>query len=221
MTTRELLREPPFECPECGDDYHRLGRHWGSTCDSVLSAHQRSVLAGLALSGSTVDDGSIIVQTTKRALIEWTVDELDWLAGTLTRIDDGDAEHAAVYRLQTPKHWGVERYEGWSSDGPPAENELDATAARVWWAYAGGLEWHGKYDSQRTATISAEADDRAAWLLRVLGTAGVDATRTGKRVQWHGEQLREWLEWIGEAVPGAEYKWAATREEYERLRSSV
>jgi len=208
VTTRDTLRGPPFECPECGEAYVRLGRHWGSTCDPALSEHQRSVLAGLALSGSTVDGGSVIVQTTTRPLIEWTVEQLGWLAGTLTRVEDDTDNREPIYRLSTPKHWGVERYEGWSSNGPPAEYELDATAARVWWAYAGGLEWHGEYDSQRTATISAEADDRAAWVLRVLETAGVDATRVGKRVQWHGDQLREWLEWIGKPAPGAEHKWA-------------
>lgn len=214
MVTPEYLREPPFECPECGDEYQRLGRHWGSSCDPMLSSHQRSVLAGLALSGSTIDDGSIIIQTTTRPLIEWTADQLGWLAGSLARIEDVSDNREPIYRLTTPKHWGVERYEGWSSDGPPAEYELDATTARIWWGYAGGLQWQGDYDSQRTATFSALDDDRADWIQRVLADAGIDATRAGKRVQWHGDQLWGWLDWIGERVPGAEYKWAERRLAY-------
>jgi len=41
--------------------------------------------------------------------------------------------------------------------------------------------------------------------------------RFGKRVQWHGQQQRDWLDWIGDPVPGAEHKWA-TRVEYRALR---
>ncbi|MDL0133540.1 hypothetical protein [Halobacterium salinarum] len=215
MTERETLRGPPHTCPMCGSEYDRLGRHWGSTCEPALSDHQRSVLAGLALSGCTVDDGSIIVQTTTRPLIEWTADQLGWLAGTLTRVNDDNSNRDPIYRLTTPTHWGVEQYEGWSSSGPPADYELDATAARVWWAYAGGLQWQGVYDSQRTATFSALDDDRADWIQRVLETAGVDATRVGKRVQWHGEQVREWFGGIGERVPGAAHKWAERRLAYQ------
>lgn len=67
----------------------------------------------------------------------------------------------------------------------------------------------------RSVDTWALDDDRADWILRVLADVGVNATRAGKRVQWHGEQLRAWLDWIGEPVLGAEHKWATSRDEYQ------
>lgn len=218
MTDREAIREPPFECPECGSEYARLGQHWAmGDCDPVVSGDQHAVLQGLLLAGAHATDGAVIGQTSSQQLAEWTTRELGWLAGRLTRVRFDEPEKSPIYRLRTPSHWAVETYEDWT-DSPPSEYELSPRAGRVWWAYAGGLQWHGDYNSQRTAAISALDDGRADWILRVLADVGVDATRAGKRVQWHGEQLREWLAWIGDPVPGAEYKWASSPVTYQAAR---
>jgi len=214
-------------CPECDDEYERVASHWArSACGyPEISAEQRAVLDGLVLGGANVDLGGgsncrLLASTVSSELAEWTAEQLGWLHHG-TRTDHSDAaEHQDLYRVRTPAHPAINRYERWG-DGdsrvPPEDYELTPLAGRVWWAYAGGLEWHGKYDSQRTATISALDDDRAAWVQRVLATTGVDATRAGKRIQWHGEQLREWLTRIGDPVPGVEHKWA-TQVEYQALR---
>jgi ribosomal protein S27AE len=213
-------------CPACGDAYERVASHWSNSACGYpqISVRQRAVLDGLVLGGANVDgQGSnrhLLASTTSESLAEWTADQLDWLHhGTRTDHDDA-ADHQDVCRVRTPAHPAINRYERWG-DGetraPPDDYELTPLAGRVWWAYAGGLQWQGDYDSQRTATISALDDDRGAWVQRVLATAGIDATRTGKRVQWHGQQLRDWLDWIGDPVPGAEHKWA-TRVEYRALR---
>jgi len=213
-------------CPACSDEYSRVASHWSNSACGYpeISVGQRAVLDGLMLGGANVDgQGSnrhLLASTTSALLAEWTADQLDWLHHG-TRTSHGDAgDHQDVYRVRTPAHPSINRYERWG-DGetraPPDNYGLTRLAGRVWWAYAGGLQWQGEYNSQRTATISALDDDRAAWVQRVLLTAGIDATRAGKRVQWHGQQLRDWLDWIGDPVPGAEHKWA-TRVEYRALR---
>lgn len=215
-------------CPECGDEKERVAQHWAmSACGyPEVSADQRAVLDGLMLGGANVNgQGSnrhLLVSTTSEQLAEWTTELLDWLHHGTRVVRSDVAEHRNVYRVRTPAHPAINRYERWGGDGqgraPPADYSLSPLAGRIWWAYAGGLEWHGEYDSQRTATISALDDDRAGWVQRVLATAGVDATRVGKRVQWHGEQLREWLAWIGEPVPGVEHKWVDSIATYRTLR---
>lgn len=216
MTTRETLRGPPFPCPDCGDEYHRLGRHWTSgACDPVLAGNIRQIVEGLALAGVSVDRGAVRVQSRHRALIEWTADQLDWLATTFTRVT---TDETTVYELASPRHHALERYESWSSDGPPADYRPTALTARVWWAYAGGLQWHGPYDSQRVATISARADDRAAWIRRVLAGCDIETTRVQQRVQWTGPAVGAWLDWIGDPVPGVAYKWADSFITYRALR---
>jgi len=212
-------------CPGCGDAYERAASHWSNSACGYpeISAEQRAVLDGLMLGGANVDgQGSnrhLLASTTSPLLAEWTAEQLDWLHHG-TRTDHGAGDHQDVYRVRTPAHPAINRYERWG-DGetraPPDNYDLTPLAGRVWWAYAGGLQWQGEYNSQRTATISALNDDRGAWVQHILSTAGIDATRVGKRVQWHGQQLRDWLDWIGDPVPGAEHKWA-TRVEYRALR---
>jgi len=215
-------------CPACGDAYERVASHWSrSGCGYPdITVEQRAVLDGLMLGGANVDgQGSnrhLLASTTSPLLAEWTADQLDWLHHGTRVVDDDAGDHQDVYRVRTPAHPAINRYERWG-DGetraPPEDFDLSPLAGRVWWAYAGGLQWQGEYDSQRTATISALDDNRAAWVQRVLSTAGIDATRTGKRVQWHGQQLRDWIDWIGDPVPGAEHKWA-NRVEYRALREN-
>lgn len=53
MNERETLRGPPFECPDCRNDYARLGQHWTmGDCDPALSADQHAVLEGVVLGGA-------------------------------------------------------------------------------------------------------------------------------------------------------------------------
>ncbi|WP_188976805.1 hypothetical protein [Halocalculus aciditolerans] len=191
-----------------------------SGCDPVLSGEQRAVVEGVVLAGAHVSDrGGLIIQTVRRDLAEWTVDALGWLAGSLTRVTDDNPMHQPMYRLETPTHWQLERYEDWTGGrGPPVEYELSSRAGRVWWAHGGHLEFadDGAY---RIGRISAEADPKAVWVVRLLGDVGVDADRWHNYVQLTSDDLDNWLAWIGDPVPGVEHKWATSREEYERLRS--
>lgn len=204
-------------CPECDEQKERVAQHWAmSACGyPEISREQREVLDGLMLAGATVtgngNNRHLTIGTTSEALAEWTADQLGWLHHG-TRVEQGDSNRNDVFRVRTPAHPACNRYERWGDGGegraPPDDFQLTARAGRAWWAYAGGLQWSGEYDSQRTATISALDDSRARWVQRVLATAEIDVTRVGKRIQWHGQQVRDWLTFIGSPVPGAEYKWA-------------
>lgn len=212
-------------CPECGDRKERISQHWAmSSCGyPEIVREQREILDGLMLAGATVagtgNNRHLRIGTTSKDLAGWTAEQLGWLHhGTRVEADDGNRED--MYRIRTPAHPACNRYERWGDDGraPPDDYQLTARTGRVWWAYAGGLQWPGEYDSQRTATISALDDSRARWIQRVLATVAIDATRAGKRVQWHGQQIRDWLTFIGDAVPGAAHKWATTIVEYRTIR---
>jgi hypothetical protein len=215
-------------CPECGDEYERIASHWSnSTCGyPEITEDQRAALDGLMLGGSNVDgQGSnrhLLASTVSSPLAEWTAEQLDWLHHG-TRVVHGDADNQDVYRVRTAAHPAINRYERWG-DGetraPPDDYDLTPLAGRVWYAFAGGLQWHGDYDSQRTATFSALKDSRAAWIIDVLGAVGFAPTRAGKRVQLRPTETTRLLGWIGDPVPGAVYKWADSLIEYQTLREN-
>lgn len=213
-------------CPVCNQEKERVAQHWAqSKCGyPEIDDELRSILDGLALSGATVTGHGtnryLTIGTTNKTLASWTSESLQWLHHG-TRIESQAEQHNDVYQVRTPSHPACNQYEQWEVPGdrggkyPPRPYQLTPLTGRVWWAYAGGLQWQGEYDSQRTATFSALHDERAAAIQRVLSTAGIDATHVGKRVQWHGDQLHSWLSWIGHPVPGVEHKWASTRNEYD------
>lgn len=220
------------ECPECGGEYERLASHWthpGVDCEApALDDAQRDVVEGLLLAGGTVagngPNSYVEIGTTNDALAEWTASELGWLCQSVRETHSDDPDREPVHRVRTVAHAGLNLYEQWErqpdSEGrrPPAGYLLRPGVGRVWWAYAGGLEWAGPYDSQRRGAFSAVYDDRAEWMQRLLEDAGFDTARVDRGVRLEPRVLDAWLEWIGSAVPGAEYKWASSLVEYHTPR---
>lgn len=212
-------------CPVCGEHKQRIAQHWAlSGCGyPSVPADQRAVLDGIVLAGATVaGNGSnrhLTIGTTSESLAEWTADALGWLChGVRTESFAGDRED--VYRVRTPAHPSINRYERWAHVGdnsgrvPPETFRLGPAAARIWWAFAGGIEW-GEYDSQRQGIISAADTEKQRWIVRVLEDAGFDPTPVDRRVKLPPSDLDDWLSWAGDPVPGVGHKWAQTIAEYD------
>jgi hypothetical protein len=52
----------------------------------------------------------------------------------------------------------------------------------------------------------------------LLESVGLDPTRAGRRVQLPPKQTTAWLDWIGDPVPGVDYRWAVDIEEYRETK---
>lgn len=206
-------------CPECNEEKDRISQHWAksSRCSyPEIPDDLRAVLDGLILAGATIaGNGSnrhLTIGTTNFDLADWTASELAWLHHGTRETETDDGSRDCVYRVRTPAHPGLNRYERWprapESRGriPPDRFDLNPRAARVWHAFAGSLLFR-EYDSQRSATFSAKYDDRAEWIQRVFADAEFDSTRAGKRVQLPSTETTRWLSWIGSPVSGVEHKW--------------
>lgn len=215
-------------CPNGCGTYQRLSRHWsGPNCAfPTLEARQREVVEGLLLAGATIAGNGpnkhLVVGTTNATLAEWLADELDWLTHSI-RERDGDGNRHLEYRVRTHAHVTLSRYESWTevNRAPPADYTLTPPVARVWYALAGGLQWHGEYDSQRGLTFSALEADRSAWITRLLAGVGLEPTQVDRRVQLPPTKADRFLKWIGDPVPGVEYKWAPTRRSYDAMKQAV
>jgi len=215
-------------CPNCGEWKERLAGHWRFCGYPMLSANQRAVLRGLMLAGATVGGNGknryVTIGTTHPQLAEWAADKLDWLCHSV-REEPEYGERETVHRIRTAAHPQCNRYERWrklpgnSGREPPEDLVLERTTARVWWAFAGGLQWSGPYDSQVTGAFSARRDERAEAYQRALSEVGYGATRAGKRVQLPPSEIKRWLGWIGDAVPGVEHKWQTDKAVYKTLRT--
>ncbi|HET7323982.1 MAG TPA: hypothetical protein VFJ06_06605 [Halococcus sp.] len=231
---RELVRRG--NCPTCNSDYQRLAQHWSGSCTPpALANEQRKLIAGLLLGdgfvGGSGENKHFQLSTRWRPLVEWLFDELGWLAMKIVRwdhLDDGHPPPAQRYIVRTHAHSALTRFRAWyDAEGNrrfPAPEDLPGgrltpRSGRAWHATAGGLLWSNpEYATTRQAWFSAAVDERATRVRALLKSVGLEPTRAGKRVQLSPKQTTAWLEWIGDPVPGVEYKWAATHEEYRDLK---
>lgn len=216
---------PPYACPDCGENYQRLSQHWAmsSECSPPpLSDEQMAALAGLRLAGAETYGASDSVRpkfrvvTASRPRAIWWHEQLGWLSAGV-RVDRADREEREdTVQLTTHAHHDLSRLD-WEL--PPSELSLTPLMARAWLSHSGGISFGSGSDSPR---LSWGHED-AAWRERVAGllrAAGFDARVTDDRVLLTVESTHAFQEYAGEPVPGAEHKWAATREEYERLIDS-
>lgn len=219
-----------FECQKCSrEGFKRLSTHWaGPKCNfPVLQQHLSETLEGLVLAGAKIGGNSgnkhLATGSVYEEFITWIADNLDWLAHSIRRRSyTGDRNEQ--YYVRTHAHPTITRYTEWVASGarkPPETLELSKRTARTWYASAGGLEWHGSDNNQRSVAFSSLRKARATWILQILENTGFDAKRVGKRVQLRPRETQRWLDWIGEPVPGVAHKWAATKSEYDRILSGT
>ena len=126
-------------------------------------------------------------------------------------------------RAETRNDSSTESSENSHRDIPAPENlpagRLTQRAGRAWHAVAGGISWGDpEYATTRQARFSAQDETRAARIMKLFESIGLCPVRVGRIVQLSPKQITAWLDWIGEPVPGVEYKWAATHDEYTNLK---
>jgi len=225
MSNRTRIADGTRICPTCDRERERLSRHWSSALCSTptVSDRQHELITGLLLGNGSVqgngENKHFQISTRWRPFADWIFNELDWLSHSIVRIDPDRMDHGHRYVVRTHAHSALTRYRScYDGDGKhlpsPESIPFSSRVGRAWWATAGGLQWHGEYATQRTGTISAEADDRAQRVVALFEAVGLEPTRAGARVQLPPKQVTGWLDWIDDPVPGIEYKWAATEDEY-------
>jgi hypothetical protein len=72
--------------------------------------------------------------------------------------------------------------------------------------------------SRPRITYSAVDDARRERIAKLLGEIDVEVRAQAERVAVVSGDVDAYLEWLGEPVPGVEYKWATDRETYEARR---
>lgn len=232
-------------CPGCGEKFVKLGVHWArSGCDyPVPSESIDEVLTGLYMGdGSLAAHGSdnpyMRWNNTNKPFLELLDEKLGWLT-TGVRLKK-DAQQAANERLSRNPDWKMDagnfdaiygtrtrrlpyfrKYESWTSSGQkryPEELELTPTVAKYWYVSDGTVNWMRSY-SARVVFACQNERDRPEFICNLFRQAGFEANQNLHMFYLSVEDSKRFLSWIGQSVPGFEYKWELTsRKRYERLR---
>lgn len=199
-------------CPSCNQDYDRLAQHWAmSYCDRPsIDDHLESVLTGLLLGDGYINEQKtnqhrLVVTSMSKRFLDHLHNEWAWLFCDpyLYRSEQND-----YYRTHTISHSYFTEMREWYSGGEkkfPDDLNLDATATKYWYAGDGTLSTQNTNPFARISTRNES--DRGDWL---VGLLPFDATFSSNYINIPTNQTPEFLDWLGEPLPGYEYKWNET-----------
>lgn len=227
-------------CHQCGSNYDRVGYHWSNgSCDyPEIPDDKEALVLGLMLGDGTLrthtSDPFVQTYMINEPFLHWIDDELEWLStgvslyrtaersASLSR-DNGhptadEADYHDVHVMQTRTMPQFQRYKSWYSNSErkrfPDGITLNPIEAKVWYACDGSLNWDRRYPNSRphaTIGVRSEMDDIGKVLSMFSdSTLGIEPRVDENTIRFSVDETAEFLDWMGAAPPGFEYKWTET-----------
>lgn len=233
-------------CPSCGNDYQRIGTHWTmSSCEHPpISEYKKELLTGLLMGDGCIDGpegGNSRMQVFNISIrfLEWLSDELGWLTTSISmkRTAEETARNARetlgretsvedahdYYCLSIRTHPWFDTLRAWYGDGGkafPTDLEPSPNLFKMWYVSDWCVHWNNANPSLQVD--SANEQERPEAIENVLDTAGFEVTQSGKNFRLLTADTERFLDYIGDPVPGIEYKWEVDdRARYDSLKDEV
>lgn len=233
------------KCPNCGDFYESMANHWGHSCDYPdIPGDKWDLMVGLLLGDASVagadydetNHPNLRVYSSNETFLEWLDDELGVFSTGVYLNDTGkdrlkrnqksgwdtreEAEYKDMYRVQTRSMPCFRDLREWYDDGQksfPKDLSLNRLRAKMWYVSDGGLNWDRGDNAAYAAIASVNEGKNPRVLKSLFEEQGFNPTFTHPRLRFNGE-TEKFLDWLGEPVPGFEYKWETeNRDRYDRL----
>lgn len=229
------LDEDSIVCPNCDTRYNYISNHWNKCGEPELSEYKKSLLKGMLLSDGTVNSsGGFTAYSSNREFIEWFSGELEFMAYPSILNDSGDDRHKRnmksgfdtrknveykdVYAVSIPKHSFTEQLRKWYKSGEkkiPDDLSADKTLVKMWYCCDGGLHWSGNNAYTEIRPLSFDNDAVKDILDQLSFNYSIQSDGT---TCFYGD-TENFLEYLGTAPSGMEYKWETkSRERYKRLK---
>lgn len=228
------------KCPHCGDWFQNIGQHWSlaSTCDHLpIEGKKWEILLGLWIGDGYIcasnKNAYMKIGMINRTFIEHIWEELGWLATDVKEkieapeqaTDDIEAINTHdYYVIQTRCHpaFNVLLDHQNKHDGAfPKNLSASPMLLKMWYVSDGGLDWNRKSDNSQVRFTSRNESGRPEAIMNLMDSAGFDITNGDKGYNFRvpTNQTHDFFNYIGEAPPGFEYKWAyENRYRYQRLK---
>ncbi len=221
------------ECHVCGNSFTYLGNHWKgeNKCSYPnLTDRQYQITTGLLLGDANCSRSGtnphIDVKNTNRKFLEWVNEEYGIISNgiSLSRTAEDSARSLQntispntvaegcndVYRLTTRSHPEFEEFREWYETGEkrfPEDLILTPLIVKVWYVCDGSL-WMNEGCTGRVSISSVNESDRCEFLIQLFENKGFSPTYTGDHIFFGTDESFDILHWMGEPIPGFEYKWA-------------
>jgi len=244
IKTRQHYGDKQKQCPDCGGWFEILGRHWGlSTCDySPISNKKYNMIAGLMIGDGSItrsqNTNSMSVTNTNLSFLHYLHDVFGWLSSTVC--EERTAKQAAemfnmsdgvghtydlsakqcsdIYSLKLKSHPVFDHFACLDKKDLFQFNKFPFTPhlLRMWYVSDGNIN-----KSDMTIHFTSHTDSNGvSSVINNFSKIGLDVNyySGGDDFAIHADRDK-FFDYIGhDPVPGFGYKWADTREEYERLK---
>lgn len=234
-------------CPYCGNWYKRLSLHWTSSdCQHPpISQYKMGLLKGLMLGDGSMHntDGYFQCKMSNKTFLGWLCTELGWLVSDLrkkkTAVEAAKSVRNGLGRNTKAKdcvdyyaafsrtHPQLQRFSEWYSTGEivfPADLQLTPTSLAMWYVSDGGLDWSNGAAGVMIKFTSLNESERPQAIESMLEGCGftVQHGKSSKNFHIPHREIDDFFEYIGDPVPGFEYKWAyEDRDRYDRLKTQM
>lgn len=236
-------------CPSCQQEFSRLGLHWGrSDCPYPFP----SPVEDMIFTGLLMGDASLATHDSPNPYLRWNNTNFQFMNhvhNKLSPLTTGvtvhrTAEESASYnQLRTDRDWPVNpdlyntiyltrtrripyfnKYKQWyTKTGKrfPTDLKLTPTIAKYWYVCDGTVNWMRKYSSKIQFT-SRNEQDREQYIVDLFSKVGFRPKRNRHMYYFSTEESVDVLRWMGDPLPGFEYKWElSSRTKYRRLKEDA
>lgn len=208
------------ECPSCSRDFNRIGQHWSmSNCSAPTFTERHNEI----LSGLLMGDGSVCSSDNRNPYIQVTMENkkfLDWIdtelgiLSTGVKIVEGTgfSEGTKYYKLITRRLNELRKYNEWYGENGknfPDDINLTPLKLKVWYCCDGDKSVDTRWTTKEYARISAHNEIKNKNKINRYfdGLEFTPNWNDGGRFTFGRYGSYNFWDYIGEPLPGFEYKW--------------
>ena len=198
-----------------------------------MSDRQHEILTGLLMGDASAripgKNPHITLTVQNEQFIDWVTEELDklWTGSKSVRYENQDRTNQ--YEIRTRTHEIMWEFRDWYESGKkryPDDLQLTPLIAQMWYACDGNLHWANTNRIRNSTPRAAvyigcfNESDRIEWVANLFREHGFKVTTPANaNIRVATGETPEFLEWIGEPIPGYEYKWESR--DYEQYKSLI
>lgn len=210
------------KCPNCGLECENNGliQHirYSDCPEPSLSDRQREIVEGLLMSDGCVGETGLKVEMITKEFIEWIDDEMGIFSTGVSHREVEDKNRNDTWIVRLRNFSDIQDYKDWYSTGEkqfPDELVLTPLMTKVW--YCGDGTWDGRPCFAVTNENAREDFVRNLFEKKEFETiwyskeSKKENEKKYARVTISQHQTRDFLDWMGEPLPGFDYKWGTRK----------
>jgi len=237
------------KCHSCGGEYLEIGKHWArSDCNTPsLTDEQKEMAIGLLMSDAHINTPdadpkkshcSLDVEMINEDFISWLSEQFGSLSRNTYEREIDLKNVRDRYRFQTRPHPFFDKLREWYSTGSkkfPEDLDITPTISKMWYVGDGGVKFGAT--SATPCIYTRNEAKRKEYILNLFKSKGFDPSwyvddknnnheinsdNPCVTIAFTGQDGPDFLEWIGDAPPGFEYKWEIEdNKTYKELKSTA